>query len=295
MVNIFSVDLEDYFHPTEVGQRLEDWPRFVPRIDRGTNVLLELLERHNSRATFFVLGWVAEKHPALVRRIAQAGHEIGCHSDKHRLVSDMKPSEFREDTLRAMRNIEDACGVIPKLYRAPSYSVIEKSYWALEVLADLGFTHDSSIYPIEHDRYGIPGSPRHAYTIKTPSGTLVEVPIATVQLSARRVTPVGGGGYMRLFPYRYTAAGIRKINEVEGQPACIYTHPWELDPDQPRTANGFVARLRTYTGLGTMGRKLARLFMEFEFSTMGAVHPHPSTSGEAARQDDSLAAGMVRF
>ena len=288
MVNVFSVDLEDYFHPTEVSPDIENWPRFAPRIDRGTNILLDLLAKHNTRGTFFVLGWVAATQPALVRRIAEAGHEIGCHSDKHQLVSNLTPSEFREDTLRAMRKIEDACGVNPKLYRAPSYSVVPKSFWALEVLADLGFTHDSSIFPVKHDRYGVPGSPRHAYTIATPSGPLVEVPVATVRLSPSRVTPVGGGGYLRLFPYRYTAAGIRKINNVERQPACIYTHPWELDPEQPRMAKGLISRLRTYTGLGTMGRKMERLFNDFEFSTMGAVHPHPSASGAVTTRQELL-------
>ena len=190
-----------------------------------------------------------------------------------------------------MRSIEEACGVTPKLYRAPSYSIVSKSFWALDVLAELGFTHDSSIFPIKHDRYGIPGSPRHAYTIATPSGPILEVPVATVQLSPNRVTPVGGGGYLRLFPYRYTAAGIRKINNVEQQPACVYTHPWELDPHQPRMTKGLISRLRTYTGLATMSPKLDRLFTEFEFSTMGAVHPHaPASRISPSRQETSHAA-----
>src|SRR5215471_6166358 len=181
MVNVFSVDLEDYFHPTEISQNLnvEDWAHLARRVDIGANVLLDLLARNNARATFFVLGWIADHHPALVRRIADAGHEIGCHSYLHRLVYDLTPTEFREDTVRAMRSVEDACGVSPKLYRAPSYSIVNRSIWALDILADLGFTHDSSIYPIVHDRYGIPGFPRHAHTVTTPSGPIIEVPIAT--------------------------------------------------------------------------------------------------------------------
>jgi polysaccharide deacetylase family protein (PEP-CTERM system associated) len=276
MVNVFSVDLEDYYHPTEISHDVsgEGWSQFAPRVDVGTNFLLDLLAKHNTRATFFVLGWVADHHPHLVRKISEAGHEIGCHSYRHHLVYNLSPLEFREDTLRAMRAIEAACGVSPKLYRAPNYSIVSKSFWALDVLVELGFTHDSSIYPIVHDRYGVPGFPRHPQTITTPSGPILEVPIATVQLSAQQVTPVGGGAYLRLFPYRYMAAGIRKINNIEQQSACIYTHPWEFDPDQPRMTNGLIARLRTYTGLSGMRRKLTRLFQDFEFSTMGAVYPH---------------------
>ncbi len=273
MLNVFSVDLEDYFHPTEVAKDITTWGDYKSRIDIGTNFLLDLLAEHNTHATFFVLGWVAEQYPSLIRRIADLGHEIGCHSYAHRLVYNLTPGEFRNDTIRAMQAIEQACGISPKVYRAPSYSVDAKSFWALEVLAGLGFTHDSSIYPIVHDRYGIPGFPRFAHTIQTLAGPIVEVPIATVQLSSGHVAPVGGGGYLRMFPYRYTAAGVRKINNTEQQSACIYTHPWELDPAQPRMTSGLLSRVRTYTGLRTMQKKLGRLLQDFEFSTMGAVHP----------------------
>jgi polysaccharide deacetylase family protein (PEP-CTERM system associated) len=283
MVNIFSVDLEDYFHPTEVGHGVADWTHFSPRIEFGTNLLLDLLAEYNTRGTFFVLGWVADRHPQLVRKIADAGHEIGCHSYRHSLVFRLTPDEFKEDTRRAIRAIEDVCGVSPKLYRAPSFSIVSKSFWALEILAELGFTHDSSIYPIVHDRYGVPGFLRHAHPIRTFSSSIMEVPIATVQLAAKQVTPVGGGAYLRLLPYRYTAAGIRRLNSVEQQPACVYTHPWELDPDQPRMAKGLISSLRTYSGLGSMSRKVRRLFEEFEFSTMGEVHPYPLASHMSPR------------
>jgi polysaccharide deacetylase family protein (PEP-CTERM system associated) len=151
--------------------------------------------------------------------------------------------------------------------------ITSESMWALDILAESGFTHDSSIYPISHDRYGIPGFGRHAQTLHTASGPIHEVPIATVRLSNQKIAPVGGGGYLRLLPYRYTAAGIRRINEQEGQPACMYFHPWELDLDQPRLASGLVSRLRTYTGLRGMASKLNRLFTEFQFSTMTSIHP----------------------
>ena len=222
-----------------------------------------------------VLGWVAARRPKLVAEVAGRGHEIACHSFWHQLVYHLTPSEFRADTEDARKAIEDAGGVSPRAYRAPSYSVTAASLWALDILAELGFTHDSSVYPIVHDRSGIPGFPRHAHLRQTGGGPILEVPPATVRLSARRVAPVGGGAYLRLFPYCYTAAGIRRLNEDEGRPACIYVHPWEVDEDQPRLPLGALARLRTYTGLRGMHRKLDRLLTEFRFSSLAAVHPFP--------------------
>jgi len=279
MQNIFSVDVEDYFHPTEVACQMDDWSSLPSRVDIGTTFLLDALGEAGQRATFFILGWVAEHHPELVRRIAEAGHEIGCHSYAHRLVYELTAEEFREDTLRAVRSIEDACGVTPRLYRAPSYSIVQKNFWALEVLASLGFTHDSSIYPIVHDRYGVPGFPRHAHLMQTPSGPIFEVPIATVVLPGGQVAPVGGGGYLRLIPYRYTAAGIRRINDMEQQPACIYTHPWEVDPDQPRMTHGLISSLRTYGGLKGMQGKINRLLKQFDFAPIGELHPRAAKLG----------------
>jgi len=277
MRNIISVDVEDYFHPSEVqasaGAAGAGWDSLPSRVEPATAKILDILAAAGVRGTFFILGWVAERQPGLVRRIAAAGHEIGCHSYAHQLVYDLTPERFRADTLRAVKAIEDACGLTPKAYRAPSYSVTRESFWALEVLAELGFTHDSSIYPIAHDRYGIPGFERHAHVIRTASGPVVEVPIATVRLNRRRVAPVGGGGYLRLLPYRYTAAGLRRLNLEERQPACVYLHPWEVDPDQPRMARGFIARLRTYAGIRSMAGKLERLLAEFAFAPMSAVHP----------------------
>lgn len=274
LTNAFSVDVEDYFHPSELDNALrrESWSALSPRVDIGVKALLELLAQSGTKATFFVLGWVAERHPAMIREIAEAGHEIGCHSHMHRLVYTLTPSEFVDDTLRACSAIRHACGITPRLYRAPSYSIVESSLWALDLLVQMGFTHDSSVFPIAHDRYGIPGFPRHPHVLRLRSGDIVEVPIATVQLNAARTAPVGGGAYLRLFPYRYSAAGIRRINAVEKKPACIYTHPWELDPEQPRLARGFISRARTYTGLRTVRGKIERLLSEFRFSSIGAVN-----------------------
>lgn len=274
MLNALSIDVEDYFHPSEVQRRLpaSEWSSLPSRVTANTDRILGLLDSHGITATFFVLGWVAEHHPELVRRIAGAGHEIGCHSYAHQLVYDLTPEKFRADTEAACHAIRDACGVIPRTYRAPSYSITNRSLWALDVLAALGFTHDSSIYPVAHDRYGIPGFPRHAHFVHTPHGPITEVPVATAALSRHHAAPVGGGAYLRLFPYRYTAAGIRSLN-AEGLPACVYFHPWELDAAQPRLNIGFVSRLRTYTGIAGMASKLDRLLAEFPFAPLSTVYP----------------------
>lgn len=271
-LNALSVDVEENFHATEVGAPQPWWPHLPSRAQAQTCKVLSLLERHSARATFFILGWLAERHPAVAREIAAAGHEIGCHSYAHRLVYTLTPAEFREDTRRAVAAIEDACGVTPRLYRAPSYSIGPESLpWALEVLAECGFTHDSSIYPIRHDRYGIPGFGREPRVVATPAGGILEIPVAAADVMGGNV-PVGGGGYLRLLPYRYTAAGIRRINGRDRLPACVYFHPWEIDPDQPRLARGRVARWRTYTGVAGMRWKLERLLGEFAFAPVGEVY-----------------------
>ncbi len=273
MRNAMTVDVEEYFHPAEVAAFVDpgQWRGLPSRIEPQTMRVLELLDRRQTQGTFFVLGWVAERHPGLVREILRAGHEIGCHSYAHHLVYQLTPAEFRADTERAVAAIADACGVRPVAYRAPSYSIVQRSFWALETLVELGFTHDSSVVPIVHDRYGIPGAQRHAHVIHTPSGPILEVPVATVELSPGRVAPVGGGGYLRLMPYRYTAAGVRRVNQRDGRPACVYFHPWELDTGQPHLARGLLARLRTYTGLGGMHRKIDRLLTDFQFARLTEV------------------------
>jgi polysaccharide deacetylase family protein (PEP-CTERM system associated) len=278
MLNVLSVDVEEYFHPTEVQPFVDSsrWAEYPSRIEAQVERVLELFERRGAKATFFALGWVAEHHGSVLRAIRSAGHEIACHSYAHRLVYRLSPTEFRHDTERAAAAIEDACGVAPAAYRAPSYSITRDSLWALEVLAACGFTHDSSIYPITHDRYGIPGFDRHAHVILTPSGAIEEVPIATAKVWLGMVTPIGGGAYLRLLPYHYTAAGIRRINREERKPACIYFHPWELDPDLPRLANGRVSRLRTYAGIEKMGPKLDRLLADFQFASLRQAHPCPA-------------------
>ncbi len=291
MMNALTIDVEEYFHPAEVQRSIpiESWSSLPSRVEAQTDRILALLDRHSVSATFFILGWVADHHPGVVRNIVRAGHEIGCHSYAHQLVYDLTPHAFREDTLRAMAAIENAGGVVPRVYRAPSYSITRRSLWALDILVECGFKHDSSIFPIAHDRYGIPGFSRQSQWIETGSGPILEIPVATAVLARHTIVPVGGGAYMRLLPYRYTAAGIRRTNRVERQPACIYFHPWEVDVDQPRLAGGLVSRLRTYTGLRGMEKKLDRLLTEFLFSTLTAVYPRTASPAAPRRRRVSVA------
>lgn len=286
MLNALTIDVEEYFHPTEVQKTigLDSWKDRPSRVEDQIRRILELLDEKNTKATFFVLGWVAEYHPEMVRSIVAAGHEVACHSYAHQLVYHLTPKEFRIDTRRAVAAIEDACGVSPKAYRAPSYSIVADSFWALEILVEEGFTHDSSIYPISHDRYGIPGFNRHAQIIETPAGPIQEIPIATAKLSKGQVAPIGGGAYLRLLPYRYTAAGLRRLNSDEGQRACVYFHPWEIDPDQPRIATGAISRLRTYAGLNGMYDKISRLVTDFKFGTLSAAYGFQEISRRTINQ-----------
>jgi polysaccharide deacetylase family protein (PEP-CTERM system associated) len=283
MKNALTVDVEEYFHPSEVRRHVSagEWDSLPSRVGRQTDEILDLFEIRGVTATFFVLGWVAERQRALLRTIVTRGHEIACHSYAHKLVYNMTPEEFREDTKRAVGVIEDACGIRPTAYRAPSYSITERCLWALEILVENGFVYDSSIYPITHDRYGIPGFSRHTTSLQTPSGSIQEIPIGTVTLGKDRVAPIGGGGYLRILPYRYTAAGIRRVNDTESQPVCIYFHPWEIDPDQPAVASGLVSRLRTYTGVRGMYAKIDRLLRDFSFGALTDVYGN-STSLQAS-------------
>jgi polysaccharide deacetylase family protein (PEP-CTERM system associated) len=275
VINALSIDVEEYFHPTEVQDSFggpDNWATLPSRLQQPMDNILDLLHRHNVKATFFILGWVAKHHPRLVAQVADAGHQIGCHSYAHRLVYDLTATQFREDTKRAIGAIEDACGQSPQVYRAPSYSITARSMWALEILVECGFTHDSSIYPISHDRYGIPNFGRNLQRLDTHFGPIYEIPVAAAQLFDRWVTPVGGGAYLRLLPYAYTAAGIRWMNQKESMPACIYFHPWEIDPQQPRLASGRVSRWRTHTGVKGMYGKLQRLLTDFQFSTIAEAY-----------------------
>jgi polysaccharide deacetylase family protein (PEP-CTERM system associated) len=254
-VNVVSVDVEDYFHAESFSDVVDRdrWSTYASRVEVNTRRLLESLARIDVHGTFFILGWVAERFPHIVREIAAAGHELACHSYWHRLIYKLEPSEFREDTRRAKDIIEQTAGQQIYGYRAPTYSVTDRSLWALEILSELGFTYDSSIFPIHHDRYGIPGAPREPFRFQTPSGPLIEFPITTFRVAGHNM-PVGGGGYLRLLPALYTRVGLRSVAK-EGLPVVVYIHPWEIDPEQPRLPGRFTSRLRHYTNLGVTMRK----------------------------------------
>ena len=266
--NILSIDVEDYFHVEAfagVVQR-SDWDTYTCRVEANTLRLLDILDQHRAQATFFILGWVAERYPTLVREIVKRGHEAACHSYWHRLIYKLDPQEFRSDTARAKDVIEQAAGTAVYGYRAPSYSITSQSLWALDVLAELGFTYDSSIFPIRHDIYGIAGAPRFPFRVETAGASLMEYPLTTFRCLGSANLPVGGGGYLRIFPSWYTKFGIRQAHN-QALPLIVYLHPWEIDPEQPRLAVPFKSRLRHYTNLRKMESRLSDLLRHTSFSS----------------------------
>ena len=265
-----SVDVEDYFQVEAFAHRVprSQWPAFPLRVRQNTERVLHLLDRNRCRATFFILGWVAEREPSLVRDIVQSGHEVGCHSHLHRRVHTLTPAEFREDVRRARGAIEDAAGVTVAGFRAPTFSITQKSLWALEILAELGFTYDSSIFPVRHDLYGIPDAPRGIHQRRLPSGQSIwELPASTVRVAGQNL-PAAGGGYLRLLPMTYTRWAINRIHNQERRPVMVYFHPWELDPGQPRLKAGWRSRLRHYTGLGKTEDRLDALLVNGRFQPL---------------------------
>jgi polysaccharide deacetylase family protein (PEP-CTERM system associated) len=272
VTNALTVDVEDYFHVSAFAGDVprHQWDMLESRVVRNTECLLDILGEAGVTGTFFVLGWVAERFPSLVRRIHSCGHEIASHSYAHELVYEQSPDEFRADLRRASRVIEDLTGTAVRGYRAPSFSVTNKSLWALDVLLEEGYTFDSSIYPVRHDRYGIPDFPRLPHRVVRPAGRILELPASTVRRFGVNL-PVGGGGYFRQFPYMWTSAGIRSINEQERQPAIFYLHPWELDPDQPRINGSALSRFRHYRNLDRTEGRLRRLLSDFRFSPIADV------------------------
>jgi polysaccharide deacetylase family protein (PEP-CTERM system associated) len=210
---------------------------------------------------------VAERFGDLVRRIADAGHEVASHGYAHRLIYDQTPAAFRDDVRRAKVLLENQCGQRVNGFRAPSYSVTPRTLWAIDVLIEEGYTYDASVFPIHHDRYGIPLSPRHPYVLSGHSGTIVEAPASTIRFASMNL-PVGGGGYFRLLPYAWTRLGIARINQTEGRPAIFYLHPWEVDPEQPRLNAGVIGRLRHYRNLAKTESRLRTLLADFQFGPL---------------------------
>jgi len=265
--NALTVDVEDYFHVAALAPNIhrDSWASRESRVVGNTQKLLAIFEQFDVRGTFFVLGWVAERHPQLVRDIAARGHEIACHGYSHRLVYEQSPEEFYSETLRAKNLLEEITGSAVVGYRAASYSIVRESLWALDILVELGFAYDSSIFPVRHDRYGIPNAERVPHRLATLNGkSIVEWPLATARILGCRL-PVAGGGYFRLLPYWLSRWGLASINRRELQPFIFYLHPWEVDPEQPRVSASWLSRFRHYTNLGKCVERLRRLLGEFRF------------------------------
>ena len=270
----FTVDVEDWYHGIPIDRATA--ARAERRLDHGVGRLLDLLAEHAVQGTFFILGLAAEEHPRLVARIAEAGHEIGCHGWTHDPLYTMTPARMREETRRGRDRLAEITGREITIYRAPYFSITGRSLWALDVLAELGFTHDSSIIPVTTWRYGIAGFDSRPVLIPTPSGAITEIPITTRRMMRREI-PVAGGAYFRLYPYALTRSNLL-ATERENRSAVFYLHPWELDPDHPTIDFHWRARLTHYARLGTTAPKLRRLLREFSFGPLREAHAAPILS-----------------
>jgi polysaccharide deacetylase family protein (PEP-CTERM system associated) len=267
--NVLTIDVEDYFHVAALAKSIkpEDWDAISPRVSTNIHQLLDLFDEKNVKATHFVLGWVAERFPDLIREIDSRGHEIASHGYSHQLVYTQTPALFETETRDSKNLLEDIIGKPVHGYRAASYSITRKSLWALDILAELGFLYDSSIYPVVHDRYGIKGSPEYPHVLETPAKQrLVEYPLSTYRLLGQTI-PVAGGGYFRLYPYWLSRFFFRSINKSSA-PFVFYFHPWEIDPDQPRIKAGLLSQFRHYNNLDKSQDRLSSLLTDFGFTTM---------------------------
>lgn len=282
MLNALTIDVEDYFHVSafERHVRRDEWDGYELRVERNTRRILHLLDEYSVTATFFVLGWVAERCPQLVKAIAAAGHEVASHGYGHQRVGTQTRNEFREDVLRSKDLLEDLTGLPVFGYRAPSYSISRNTFWAFDELYAAGYRYDSSVFPVRHDFYGIPDWPRFSgWAVKEESGDwqprseensekprLRELPITTLRLGGKSL-PIAGGGYFRLFPYAFSRWGLQQINRQERKPFVFYLHPWELDPGQPKIIGaGAKSRFRHYLNLHKTEARFRRLLQDFSFA-----------------------------
>jgi polysaccharide deacetylase family protein (PEP-CTERM system associated) len=270
IVNALTIDVEDYFMVSAFADvvRFDDWHNYESRVENNTLRILDLLDEYQANATFFAVGWVAERLPKLIRDIHMRGHEIACHSYSHRLIYHLTREQFKEDVQRAKKILEDITGAEISGYRAPSYSITKETLWALDVLIEEGFSYDSSIFPVHHDLYGFPEANRFPHIMKRSLGTIIEFPPSTYKVFGHNI-PVAGGGYLRLFPLQLTRSMIKKINNKEKQPVTIYLHPWEIDTDQPRMNGRFRSKFRHYTNLKSTLPKLRSFLKEFRFRPLG--------------------------
>ena len=266
--NALTVDVEDYFQVSAFASSIDqdEWGKHPLRVESNTHKLLDLFDQYQVKATFFILGWVAEREKNLVLEIAKRGHEVASHGYSHQLVYNQSPEVFRQETIRAKNILEDIIQQPVRGYRAASYSITEKSQWALDILAETGFVYDSSIFPVRHDRYGMPDTPEHPYKLKTPAGySIIEFPLSTAKIINYRL-PIAGGGYFRLYPYWLSKAGLMQINRQQ-KPFIFYLHPWEIDTQQPRISASWFSRFRHYNNLDKCEPRLRKLMTDFQFGT----------------------------
>ena len=274
--NAMTIDVEDYFQVSAFANHISrsDWPHLPCRVERNIDIILELLERHDARATFFTLGWIAERYPDMVRRIGENGHELASHGYHHLRANEQTEDEFRQDVNRSKALIEDISGQKVRGYRAPSFSINGKNLWALDVLFDEGYEYSSSIYPIRHDHYGMPDAPRFGFRPMGPSGIL-EIPATTAFLFGRNL-PASGGGYFRMMPYQFSRWLLNRVNKTENESCIFYFHPWEIDPEQPRQQGvSLKTRFRHYVNLSKMEVKISSLLADFQWGRMDEIFLSP--------------------
>jgi polysaccharide deacetylase family protein (PEP-CTERM system associated) len=279
IVNAMTVDVEDYFHVTALSSALprSSWNELEYRAEQNTDRVLELFAEHGVRATFFILGWVAKRSPALIRKIHAAGHEIASHGMIHELVYRQTPEIFRAETTEAKALLEDLTGSRVRGYRAASYSITSQSLWALDILQELGFDYDSSVFPVRHDIYGMRNASRKPWV--HGSGAMLEIPLTTVEVLGQRL-PCAGGGYFRLLPYAYSRFALGRVNRADALPAVFYFHPWEIDPGQPRIRTGMLSTFRHYTNLSRMRGRLTQLLRDFRWDRMDRVFLEPAYAAQ---------------
>ena len=271
MINAMTVDVEDYFQVSAFEKLIsrDDWDNIESRVESNVDRILELFDEKNIKATFFTLGWIAERHPSMIERIVSSGHELASHGWEHKRVTKQDRESFREDITRTRALLEDLSGQVVKGYRAASYSICNNNLWALDELAEAGYEYSSSIVPVHHQYYGIPDAPRFAFTAS--EGRILEIPITTLTLANWNIN-CSGGGWFRLFPYDFISWAIRQINEQEQQSSVFYFHPWEIDPDQPRPDGlSLKTRFRHYVNLDKMYARLERLSDDFQWGRMDEV------------------------
>jgi len=289
VVNALTFDIEDYFHAAALEHAFGGaaWESLPSRVEANTRRLMDLLDESGVKATFFVLGWVAERNAGLVREIHAREHEVACHGYSHRLIYRQSPVEFRQETLRAKQLLEDTIGHPVQGYRAASFSITGESVWALRIIREAGFEYDSSIFPIRHDRYGVPGASRFVHRIDCgDSGELIEFPPSTMKIG-NLTLPVGGGGYFRLLPYWYTHLGLRRLNDIEGQPLMFYLHPWEVDTEQPVGKVGWLTRVRHYRNIHRCAERLRKLISAGSFAPVREILRSLRVVGSSVRYGEA--------